>query len=74
MSSLFSFWHIVLLVGIGLLILGGASAYALFARSLKSTPAPTTGSDTNVGTLWGLFVLGLTLGLILIYWAQSRLS
>jgi hypothetical protein len=58
---------IVLIVGIGLLLLGAASASALFVRALKLTDK--FGDETNVGTLWGLFLLGLTAGLLLIWWA-----
>jgi hypothetical protein len=63
-----SFSIVVLFVGAGLLILGGASGVALFSRALKTTPMPA-GNETNVGTLWGLFLLGLTMGLTLIYFA-----
>jgi hypothetical protein len=27
------------------------------------------GDETNVGTLWGLFLLGLSAGLALLWWA-----
>jgi hypothetical protein len=61
-------FHIVLLVvGIGLLLLGGGSAYALFARAMKLSDR--FGDETNVGTLWGLFLLGVSAGLFLIWWA-----
>jgi hypothetical protein len=61
-------FHIVLLVvGIGLLLLGGGSAYALFARAVKLSDR--FGDETNVGTLWGLFLLGVSAGLFLIWWA-----
>lgn len=58
---------IVLIVGFGLLLLGGFSGYALFARALKISDK--FGDETNVGTLWGLFILGLSAGLLLIWWA-----
>ncbi len=58
---------IVLIVGFGLLVLGSSSGYALFNRALK-TP-DQFGDESNVGTLWGLFILGLSLGLLLIWWA-----
>ena len=63
---MFNFSSIVLFVGVGLLALGGASSIALFSRALK--PA-SSAAETNVGTLWGLFLLGLTMGLTLIYFA-----
>ena len=58
---------IVLIVGGGLLLLGGFSGYALFARALKISDK--FGDETNVGTLWGLFILGLSAGLLFIWWA-----
>lgn len=58
---------IVLIVGIGLLLLGSVSASALFVRALKLSDK--FGDETNVGTLWGLFLLGLTAGLLLIWLA-----
>lgn len=58
---------VVLVVGVALLILGGVSGYALFARALKISDK--FGDETNVGTLWGLFLLGLSAGLALLWWA-----
>lgn len=58
---------VVLIVGSGLLLLGGGAGYALFTRSLKISDK--FGDETNVGTLWGLFILGLSAGLLLIWWA-----
>jgi len=58
---------VVLIVGGGLLLLGGVSGYALFARALRISDK--YGDETNVGTLWGLFLLGLFAGLLLIWWA-----
>jgi hypothetical protein len=57
----------VLVVGGGLLLLGGISGCALFARALKMSDK--YGDETNVGTLWGLFILGLSAGLLLVWWA-----
>jgi len=63
-----STFHIILsVVGVGLLLLGAVSAYALFARALKLSDR--FGDETNVGTLWGLFLLGVPAGLLLIWWA-----
>lgn len=62
-----AFEIIVFLVGAGLLLLGGGSGYALFARALKISDR--FGDETNVGTLWGLFLLGLSAGLLLMWWA-----
>lgn len=61
-------FHIVLMiVGTGLLLLGAFSGIALFTRSLKVKDK--FGDETNVGTLWGLFILGMCAGLLLIWWA-----
>jgi len=57
---------IVLVVGAVLLLLGGGSGFALFARALKISDR--FGDETNVGTLWGLFILGISAGLLLIWW------
>jgi hypothetical protein len=62
-----SFEIVVLVVGSGLLLLGGLSGYALFTRALKVSDK--FGDETNIGTLWGLFILGLSAGLLLIWWA-----
>jgi hypothetical protein len=58
---------VVLCLGGGLLLLGAVSGMALFARALKLSDR--VGDETNVGTLWGLFLLGIIAGLILIRWA-----
>jgi hypothetical protein len=58
---------VVLVVGVALLLLGGVSGYALFARAVKISDK--FGDETNVGTLWGLFLLGLSAGLALLWWA-----
>lgn len=61
-----AFEIIVLIVGVGLLLLGALSGYALFSRALKLSDK--FGDETNVGTLWGLFLLGVSAGLSLIWW------
>jgi hypothetical protein len=58
---------ILLVVGSMLSLLGGASGVALLLRALRT--GSNIGDETNVGTLWGLFVVGLTFGLYLIWWA-----
>lgn len=62
-----AFSIVVLIVGGGLLLLGAFSGYALFTRALKVSDK--FGDETNVGTLWGLFILGLSAGLLLTWWA-----
>ena len=57
---------ILVIVGFGLLTLGAVSGGALFSRALKA--ADRVGDETNVGTLWGLFLLGVVAGLFLIWW------
>lgn len=61
-----AFGIILVIVGAALLILGGVSAFTLFARALKISDR--FGDETNVGTLWGLFLLGVSAGLWLIWW------
>jgi hypothetical protein len=61
------FQIVVLIVGVGLLLLGAVSGYALFARALRLSDK--FGDETNVGTLWGLFLLGISAGLLLVWWA-----
>jgi len=56
---------ILLVVGLALLALGGISGGALFARAVKISDR--FGDETNVGTLWGLFFLGLAAGLLMIW-------
>lgn len=63
--SIFSI--VVLVVGGGLLLLGAMSGIALFARALRLSDR--VGDETNVGTLWGLFLLGIASGLLLVWWA-----
>ncbi|CAM3744554.1 hypothetical protein VA7868_03396 [Vibrio aerogenes CECT 7868] len=60
-----TFQMIVLVVGAGLLLLGAFSGCALFVRSLKISDK--FGDETHVGTLWGLFILGLSAGLLLMW-------
>jgi hypothetical protein len=57
---------VTLLVGGALLCLGGLSGAALFKRALKA--ADKFGDETNVGTLWGLFLIGVSMGMFLIWW------
>ena len=61
-----AFEIVVLIVGGALLLLGGVSGYALFSRALKISDK--YGDETNVGTLWGLFLLGVPAGLLLMWW------
>lgn len=61
-----AFETILVAVGAGLLLLGSISAFALFARALKISDR--FGDETNVGTLWGLFLLGVSAGLWLMWW------
>jgi len=52
------------IVGIGLLVLGGALGIALFMRALTKNENLQHGP--GVTTLWGLFLIGLLAGLMLI--------
>lgn len=56
---------VMLVVGVGLLLLGSVSGYTLFSRALKVSDK--YGDETNVATLWGLFILGLCAGLLLVW-------
>jgi len=58
---------VVLIVGFFLLLLGGLSGYGLFSRALKLSDR--FGDETNIGTLWGLFLLGVPAGLVLTWWS-----
>ena len=51
-------------VGLGLLLLGGASGMALFIRAVIGKDSISQGP--GIGTLWGLFIIGIIAGLILI--------
>lgn len=60
-----TFEIIVLAVGGGLLLLGGLSGYALFSRSIRVPDK--VGDEANIGTLWALFMLGVSAGLLLMW-------
>jgi hypothetical protein len=55
-------------VGIGLLLLGGASGVALFVRAIGKNDNLAQGPGMT--TLWGLFLIGLLAGLMLIAASQ----
>mgnify|MGYP006279366443 CR=1 FL=1 len=61
-----SFELVSLVVGIGLLTLSGSSGYALFKTAFK--PQERSHQGVNLMTLWGLFVIGLAFGLLLVWW------
>jgi hypothetical protein len=65
LAAMSTFDVVVVVVGAGLLLLGAFSGYALFSRALKLSDK--FGDETNVGTLWGLFLLGIPAGLTLIW-------
>ncbi|MCH8032673.1 MAG: hypothetical protein IH950_02800 [Bacteroidetes bacterium] len=54
---------IIRIVGIILLILGGLSGIALFFRAVTGN---LSADDTSTGTLWGLFIIGMIAGLIIV--------
>ena len=58
---------ILLTAGFGLLFLGACSGYALLSRALKLPDR--LGDETNIATLWALFVLGISSGLLLTWLA-----
>jgi hypothetical protein len=55
---------VLYIVGIGLLILGGAAGVALFVRAMAKNENMAQGPGMT--TLWGLFLIGLVAGLMLI--------
>jgi hypothetical protein len=55
---------VLYVVGIGLLLLGGASGIALFVRAIGKNDSLAQGPGMT--TLWGLFLIGLLAGLMLI--------
>jgi hypothetical protein len=58
------------IVGIGLLVLGGSSGIALFVRAIGRND--TLAQGPGVTTLWGLFLIGLVAGLMLIAASQQQ--
>ncbi len=68
MSATVSF--VLYIVGIGLLLLGGASGVALFYRAVARNENLAQGPGMT--TLWGLFLIGLLAGLMLIAASQSQ--
>jgi hypothetical protein len=62
-----AFAWVILSVGAGTLMLGAVAGYFLLSTALRQ-PA-TVGDETNVGTLWGLFLICLPMSLLLIWWA-----
>jgi len=57
------------LVGIGLVLLSRASGVALFLRSITANGSQAQGPGMT--TLWGLFLIGLITGLLLISVSSS---
>ncbi|NBO66634.1 MAG: hypothetical protein EBU88_17620 [Acidobacteria bacterium] len=65
-----AFNTILNLVGIGLVLLSGASGIALFLRAIGSNESQAQGPGMT--TLWGLFLIGLITGLLLISISSAR--
>ncbi len=61
---------ILYIVGIGLVILGGSSGIALFLRALNKNE--TLAQGPGMTTLWGLFLIGILAGLMLISVSQRN--
>ena len=55
---------VLYVVGIGLLVLGGSAGVALFVRAMARNENLAQGPGMT--TLWGLFLIGLVAGLMLI--------
>ncbi|MBK9312885.1 MAG: hypothetical protein IPM55_01335 [Acidobacteria bacterium] len=58
------------LVGIGLLLLAAASGIALFVRAVGRSDKFTQGP--GLSTLWGLFLIGLMAGLMLVAVSEKQ--
>ena len=56
---------ILLVIGIALLFLGGFSGYSILTRSLRVSDK--FGDETNIGSLWALFLIGISVGLFFIW-------
>lgn len=56
--------RVIFFLGIGLLILSGGSAVALFLKAIGSKDSSR--EQLGRGTLWGLFTVGLLMGLFLL--------
>jgi len=73
------FKYVLLAVAICLLVLGAVSGIALVMRSLKPKPTPATppapgtlavtDDDNGTATLWGMFIVGIASGLLLMWFA-----
>ncbi|MBK6799595.1 MAG: hypothetical protein IPL01_05110 [Acidobacteria bacterium] len=61
---MFGVSFVLYVVGIGLVLLGGASGIALFVRAVARNENLAQGPGMT--TLWGLFLIGLIAGLMLI--------
>ncbi|MGL5293106.1 MAG: hypothetical protein ACRDBT_08020 [Aeromonas sp.] len=64
------FAMVVLTIGFILLALGVFAGYSLLSRALKSKDK--YGDETNVGTLWGLFICGILFGLLFTYFSLPQ--
>ncbi len=60
----FSFNTVLFVVGVGLLLLAAASGIALFMRAIGKNNNLAQGPGMT--TLWGLFLIGLLAGLMLV--------
>lgn len=58
------------MVGIGLLLLAGASGIALFVRAVSKSDKYAQG--IGLSTLWGLFLIGLMAGLMLVAVSEKQ--
>ncbi len=62
-----AFAIIVLVVGAGLLLLGTAAACALYSSSVSHKGQQD--NEVQHASLWGLFILGISAGLLMIWLA-----
>lgn len=62
-----TFKIIILIIAIFLLLIGFLSGIALFKNALKAPER--IGQEIGFGTLWSLFITGLSFGILLSWWA-----
>ncbi len=61
------FGIIVLIISLGLIIISISSGITLFLKALKNNFLPN--EDVQINTLWGLFIIGLLIGIPLLWLA-----
>lgn len=60
-----TFSEIILVIGFTLLFISAISVCALLVIAIKKPEENS--DDINIGTLWGLFLFGLSMGMLLLW-------